>query len=119
MRQIAYFSTAAEPQTTELVHGILYPPHSEVFEGSGVPPLVVRVHGGPTSQRTLQFDPSCQYFATRGYAVLDVNYRGSSGYGRAYRNLLRGNWGVYDVQDVLSGAQSLVDQGVANPFAQP
>jgi dipeptidyl aminopeptidase/acylaminoacyl peptidase len=96
---------------SELVHGIFYPPHSETYAGSGAPPLVVRVHGGPTSQRTLQFDPSCQFFATRGYAVLDVNYRGSSGYGRAYRDLLRGNWGVYDVQDVLSGAQSLVDQG--------
>ncbi|MEA3441658.1 MAG: S9 family peptidase [Chloroflexota bacterium] len=94
----------------ENVHGIYYPTHNKDFEGSGVPPLIVRIHGGPTSQRFLQFDQSSQFFATRGYAVLDVNYRGSTGYGREFRNLLRGSWGVCDVQDALSGAQHLVDQ---------
>ena len=95
----------------EQVHGIYYPPQSDTFGGMGKPPLIVKIHGGPTSQRFNQFDVSNQFFATRGYSVLDVNYRGSTGYGRAYRDKLRGNWGIYDVQDAVSGAQHLVDQG--------
>ena len=98
----------------ENAFGIFYPPHSERFEGQGKPPLVVKIHGGPTSQRFEQFDNSDQFFSTRGYAVLQVNYRGSTGYGRDYRNKLRGNWGIYDVQDAVSGAQHLIDQGLVD-----
>jgi dipeptidyl aminopeptidase/acylaminoacyl peptidase len=94
------------------VYGLFNLPCSPDFEGSGLPPLVVMVHGGPTGQRLLGFDNGVQFFTSRGYAVLNVNYRGSSGYGRAYRDLLRGNWGVYDVQDVISGARHLAEQGV-------
>ena len=96
------------------VYGLYYPPQNEAFEGVGLPPLVVLVHGGPTSQRVAAFNPGVQFFTSRGYAVLDVNYRGSTGYGREYRNMLRGNWGVYDVQDSVSGARYLADQKLAD-----
>jgi dipeptidyl aminopeptidase/acylaminoacyl peptidase len=95
-------------------HGILYLPHSESFEGAGKPPLIVEVHGGPTSQRNLGFDLEAQFFTSRGYAVLQPNHRGSSGYGREYRNKLRGNWGIYDVQDSVSGARHLAKQGLVD-----
>jgi dipeptidyl aminopeptidase/acylaminoacyl peptidase len=91
-------------------HGLYYSPQNESFEASGLPPLVVMVHGGPTSQRVASFNGGVQFFTSRGYAVLDVNHRGSTGYGREYRNMLRGNWGVFDVQDSVSGAQALVDK---------
>ncbi len=93
------------------VHGLFYALQSEQFEGIGLPPLMVLIHGGPTSQRGASFDAQVQFFATRGYAVLQVNYRGSTGYGRAYRDMLRGNWGIYDVEDAVSGARSLAEAG--------
>lgn len=93
------------------VHGLFYSPQNERFEGIGNPPLMLLVHGGPTSQRGASFNTQVQYFTSRGYAVLDVNYRGSTGYGRAYRDALKGNWGIYDVQDSVSGARFLADQG--------
>jgi dipeptidyl aminopeptidase/acylaminoacyl peptidase len=68
------------------------------------------VHGGPTSQRVAAFNGGVQFFTSRGYAVLDVNHRGSTGYGREYRNKLRGSWGIFDVQDSVSGARALVDK---------
>jgi dipeptidyl aminopeptidase/acylaminoacyl peptidase len=93
-----------------LAYGLLYLPQNPGFEIAGLPPLIVNVHGGPTSQRMASFIGGVQFFTSRGYAVLDVNHRGSTGYGRAYRNMLRGNWGIYDVQDSVSGAQALVEQ---------
>jgi dipeptidyl aminopeptidase/acylaminoacyl peptidase len=93
------------------VYGLFYPPASPLFESSGKPPLIVMVHGGPTDQNFASFDLEVQFFTSRGYAVLLPNFRGSSGYGRAYRNALRGNWGIYDVQDSVSGAGALADQG--------
>jgi dipeptidyl aminopeptidase/acylaminoacyl peptidase len=95
----------------EDVHGIYYAPRSKDFAGVGLPPLMVLIHGGPTGQRGAHFDPPVQFFASRGWAVLQVNYRGSTGYGRAYRDKLKGNWGIYDVQDAVTGAQYLVDDG--------
>ena len=92
-------------------YGMFYTPQSETFEGVGLPPLIVQVHGGPTSQRNASFDDEVQFFTSRGYAVLAPNHRGSTGYGRDYRNRLRGNWGIYDVQDSVSGARHLVEQG--------
>jgi dipeptidyl aminopeptidase/acylaminoacyl peptidase len=89
------------------IYGLYYPPHNPSFEGLGLPPLIVLIHGGPTSQRRAKFDPEAQFFATRGYAVLEVNYRGSTGYGRPYWEALKGNWGLYDVQDGVSGADHL------------
>jgi dipeptidyl aminopeptidase/acylaminoacyl peptidase len=93
------------------VYGLFYPPANPAIEDVGAPPLIVMVHGGPTDQIFASFDLDVQFFTSRGYAVLLPNYRGSSGYGRAYRNALRGNWGVYDVQDSVSGARALADQG--------
>jgi dipeptidyl aminopeptidase/acylaminoacyl peptidase len=98
----------------EMVYGLFYPPVSDRYEGVGKPPLIVMVHGGPTGQSHCSFDLQVQFFTSRGYAVLDVNYRGSSGYGRAYREKLRGMWGVYDVQDTVSGARFVTDQGWAD-----
>ncbi len=96
------------------VNGLLYNPQNERYEGIGKPPLIVLVHGGPTSQRGASFNAQVQYFTSRGYAVLDVNYRGSTGYGRAYRDALKGNWGIHDVQDLVSGARYLADQGLVD-----
>jgi dipeptidyl aminopeptidase/acylaminoacyl peptidase len=99
----------------EEAHGLYYPPASERFESAGPPPLVVNVHGGPTSQSQAAWHPQTQFLATRGYAVLQVNYRGSTGYGREYMLKLRENWGVYDVQDCKFGAQALAERGLADP----
>ncbi len=96
------------------VYGLYYPPHNPGFQGRGRPPLIVSIHGGPTSQVRTAFNPRAQYFATRGYAYLEVNYRGSTGYGRSYWQALYGNWGVHDVQDAVSGARYLVEQGLAD-----
>ncbi len=97
------------------VFGNYYAPASEKFEGTGKPPAIIRIHGGPTSQRVASYDAQCQFFATRGFAVLDVNYRGSTGYGRDYMELLRGQWGVADVEDALGGARFLTETGLADP----
>lgn len=99
----------------EKVFGLYYPPTSQRFEGLGAPPLVVCVHGGPTSQVTNRFQGETQFFTTRGYAVLQVNYRGSTGYGRAYMDKLRASWGVYDVEDSATGARYLAGRGLADP----
>lgn len=95
----------------ETAHGLFYPPASDRFAAAGPPPLIVYVHGGPTSQVKAGWRAEAQFFATRGYAVLCVNYRGSTGYGRAYMLRLRGNWGVCDVEDSVSGAEHLAASG--------
>ncbi len=75
---------------------------------------MVLVHGGPTGQRGASFDAQAQFFASRGWGVLQVNYRGSAGYGREYREQLRGNWGIHDVRDAVSGARHLVAEKMAD-----
>jgi dipeptidyl aminopeptidase/acylaminoacyl peptidase len=80
-------------------------------EAPELPPLIVLSHGGPTAFSTSGFDPGVQFWTTRGFAVLDVNYSGSSGYGRAYRDRLRGEWGVLDVHDCIAGAEAMAMQG--------
>jgi dipeptidyl aminopeptidase/acylaminoacyl peptidase len=99
----------------ETVHGLYYPPISDRFEGVGLPPLIVYVHGGPTSQRRAAYDAEMQFYATRGYAVLQVNHRGSTGYGKAYKDKHRRAWGYYDVEDAASGASHLAGHGLADP----
>jgi len=96
------------------VHGLYYPAHSPAFSPIGKPPLIVSIHGGPTSQARAAFNPGAQFFTTRGYAFLEVNYRGSTGYGRAYWEALKGQWGIYDVEDAMSGARHLVEQGAVD-----
>jgi dipeptidyl aminopeptidase/acylaminoacyl peptidase len=95
------------------VHGLYYPPAGRAAP-TVPPPLIVIVHGGPTSQVTAAWNVQAQFFATRGYAVLAPNYRGSTGYGRAYMNRLRGAWGVVDVEDARRGAEALVERGLAD-----
>lgn len=97
-----------------IVHGLYYPPSSSRFEGTGLPPAIVRVHGGPTGQSTAAYNATAQFFATRGYAVLEVNYRGSTGYGRDYLRALDGAWGVADVEDTIGGVRHLAEAGLAD-----
>ena len=99
----------------ETAHGLLYLPASEDYEGTGLPPLIAMIHGGPTSQSRAGWKADVQYFTTRGYAVLHVNYRGSTGYGREYMLKLRLNWGICDVEDSISGARHLADSGHVDP----
>lgn len=80
---------------------------SDGVRSAGSPPLIVISHGGPTAFSTAGFNAGIQFWTTRGFAVLDVNYSGSSGYGRAYRDRLRGEWGVLDVADCIAGAEAL------------
>lgn len=95
-------------------HGLFYAPVNDRFESPGRPPLIVLVHGGPTSQVVASYQPQAQFFATRGYAVLQVNYRGSTGYGREYMLRLRGMWGIYDVEDSVAGARVLAERGLVD-----
>lgn len=94
-------------------HGLFYSPSNRDYEGpaSERPPLLVRSHGGPTAAASGMLNLTIQYFTSRGFAVLDVNYGGSTGYGRAYRERLRGQWGVVDVNDCANGARYLTDRG--------
>jgi dipeptidyl aminopeptidase/acylaminoacyl peptidase len=93
--------------------GLFYPPRNPNFVGPAAekPPLLVRCHGGPTSSASSALNLTTQFWSSRGIAVLDVNYGGSSGYGRAYRERLHGNWGIVDVDDCVSGAKFLIAQG--------
>ena len=99
----------------EMVYGIYSPPTSSRFEGQGLPPAVVLFHGGPTSSVMIGYDLEAAFFTSRGYGYLEVNYRGSTGYGRKYREALRGRWGDLDVIDAAGGAQALIDQKLADP----
>ncbi|MBU2886138.1 S9 family peptidase [Gilvimarinus agarilyticus] len=100
----------------ETCHGFYYPPVNPEYCGADnqKPPLLVICHGGPTGATSAALNYKVQFWTSRGFAVLDVNYRGSTGYGRPYRDRLKQNWGVTDVIDVASGAQHLVDQGLAD-----
>jgi dipeptidyl aminopeptidase/acylaminoacyl peptidase len=94
-------------------HAIFYPPqnHDYVAPPDERPPLLVISHGGPTAATTSTLNLSTQYWTSRGFAVLDVNYGGSTGYGRPYRQRLEAQWGVVDVDDCANGARYLVRQG--------
>jgi len=102
------------PQGGE-IHGLFYKPHHPSYQGQGKPPLIMIIHSGPTRQKWAEFQPRAQYFTSRGYAVLEINYRGSTGYGREYWEVLRGNWGDMDVIDCVSGANYLHQQGWVDP----
>jgi dipeptidyl aminopeptidase/acylaminoacyl peptidase len=98
-------------------HAFFYPPKNRDFAaGAGEkPPLIVISHGGPTSAASSVFSLSIQYWTSRGFAVVDVNYGGSTGYGRAYRERLNGQWGVVDVNDCVNAASYLVSIGEVDP----
>ncbi len=101
----------------EFVHANFYcPTHPEVDAPRNErPPLLVLSHGGPTSKSSANFSFIVQFFSTRGWAVLDVNYGGSTGYGRDYRNRLQGQWGIVDVEDCVAGVRFLVAQDLVDP----
>jgi dipeptidyl aminopeptidase/acylaminoacyl peptidase len=96
-----------------VAHAWYYAPRNDTVEPEPgrKPPLLLRAHGGPTSSAGFALDPSVQYWTSRGFAYLDVDYGGSTGYGRTYRDRLNEEWGVVDVGDCLAGAQHLVDAG--------
>lgn len=98
-------------------HALAYCPKGDLdsVPDGDLPPLLVRIHGGPTASARSEFSTSVQFWTTRGFAVVDVNYRGSTGYGRTYRDSLRGSWGVADVQDCLAAARHLARSGVVDP----
>ena len=94
-------------------HAFYYPPTNPDFTGldGEKPPLIVKAHGGPTSHSRPELAMSTQYWTSRGFALLDVNYGGSTGFGRSYRERLNGNWGVVDRADVVAAARYLIEQG--------
>jgi dipeptidyl aminopeptidase/acylaminoacyl peptidase len=98
-------------------HALVYPPiNPEVTAPTGEqPPLLVVVHGGPTAAASSVLDLAVQYWTSRGFCVADVDYRGSTGYGRRYREALKGRWGVVDLDDVIACARSLADAGRVDP----
>jgi dipeptidyl aminopeptidase/acylaminoacyl peptidase len=98
-------------------HGLYYPPTNPAFHAppGERPPLIVQAHGGPTGAASPALSLGIQYWTSRGFAVVDVDYGGSSGYGRAYRDLLKGQWGVVDVEDVIAAARQLAEAGRVDP----
>ena len=116
----AYLPVAREVQlagpTGSVVHALVYPPSnpSVTAPDGELPPYIVWVHGGPTGQVTPRLDLEKAFFTSRGIGIVDVNYGGSSGYGRAYRERLRGQWGIVDVADVMTAALALAQAGEAD-----
>jgi dipeptidyl aminopeptidase/acylaminoacyl peptidase len=111
---LTHVETIEFPTTEgETAFGLFYPPANPDYAAAAgeKPPLLVRCHGGPTSAATSMLNLSTQYWTSRGIAVLDLNYRGSTGYGRAYRDRLHLSWGIADVDDSIAGARFLAEQG--------
>jgi dipeptidyl aminopeptidase/acylaminoacyl peptidase len=99
------------------VYGYFYPPTNGSYSAPAdtLPPLITLSHGGPTGFAGADFKIAYQFWTSRGFAILDVNYSGSSGFGRTYRDRLKGRWGISDVQDCVAGAVSMGAQGLADP----
>ncbi len=110
---------AVEFETTDgaVAHAFYYPPRNPDFiaPDGEKPPLIVFSHGGPTAATSPELDLNYQFWTSRGFALVDVNYRGSTGYGREYRNALRGEWGIADLDDCVSAALHLADDGHVDP----
>ena len=98
-------------------HGFFYPPQNPDYRAPNdeKPPLIVKSHGGPTASASTALSLSVQFWTSRGFAVLDVNYGGSTGYGRQYRERLNKKWGLVDVDDCVNGARYLADRGEVDP----
>lgn len=103
-------------ENNQTAYAIYYPPTNPHFQApvGERPPLIVICHGGPTSAAQAQLSLRIQFWTSRGLGVVDVNYGGSTGYGRAYRERLKGNWGIVDVMDCINAARYLIDQGEAD-----
>ena len=115
-----YLSTVrpVEFPTTDgnTAYGLFYPPHNPDYVGlpDELPPLLVKCHGGPTTSASSVLDLTTQFWTSRGIAVLDVNYGGSTGFGRAFRNRLHLSWGIVDVEDCINGAKFLAAERVVD-----
>lgn len=96
-------------------HALYFPPAHPEHRAQGPVPVRVRCHGGPTSAASSALDPKTLYWTSRGFAMVHLNYRGSTGYGRAYREALYGQWGVADVADARSLGAALIERGIAQP----
>lgn len=99
----------------ERAYGLYFPPVHPDHRVDNPPPVRVRCHGGPTAAASSALDPKTLYWTSRGFAVLQLNYRGSTGYGRAYRKALYGRWGEADAQDARAAARALIARGLADP----
>ena len=99
------------------IYGLYYPPQSDKWRGprGGKAPAIVTVHGGPTGMANRGLALKVQFWTSRGFAVFDVDYSGSTGYGRAYRERLDANWGIRDVADAIAAADYLASEGLADP----
>jgi dipeptidyl aminopeptidase/acylaminoacyl peptidase len=104
-------------QGPEIAHALFYRPANPAFEGlpGERPPLLVLAHGGPTGAARRSLHLPVRFWTSRGFAVVDVDYRGSSGYGREYRRALDGRWGIADVEDVVAATRFLVERGDVDP----
>ncbi|HEY8319805.1 MAG TPA: prolyl oligopeptidase family serine peptidase [Amnibacterium sp.] len=113
---LEYFP-AAELLDLDGVHSVVYRPRNPDYRAPDgeLPPFVALVHGGPTAQAGVGVQPKIAYYTSRGIGVVDIDYGGSTGYGRAYRERLRGMWGVTDVADVVTVMRGLAEQGIADP----
>jgi dipeptidyl aminopeptidase/acylaminoacyl peptidase len=114
---VAHPKAVSFPTTSSATaHGLVYLPKNTDCEATNDerPPLLVICHGGPTGSTSSALSLIVQFWTSRGFAVLDVNYRGSTGYGRAYRKALDGQWGIADVDDCIAGARALAEQGVVD-----
>ncbi len=116
------YLSAAEPITFptgdgEVAHAFYYAPKNRDVQApqGNLPPLIVMSHGGPTGGASPSLNLQVQYWTSRGFAVVDVDYRGSAGYGRAYRDRLKGDWGIVDVEDCENAALHLIRQAKADP----
>jgi dipeptidyl aminopeptidase/acylaminoacyl peptidase len=106
------------PGANGSIHALLYEPENPAAEvPASPPPLIISLHGGPTSSATRGFKPRTVFFTSRGFAWLDLDYAGSTGYGRAYRERLKGNWGIADVEDTVAAARFAAEAGLADPGA--
>jgi dipeptidyl aminopeptidase/acylaminoacyl peptidase len=117
MHYISVPEAISFPTTSGLTaHAFYYPPKNFRYQGQEgeLPPLLVLSHGGPTAHVSPGYNLEIQYWTSRGIAVVDVNYGGSSGYGRAYRDRLQGNWGIVDVDDCTNAALYCAEQGLAD-----
>jgi dipeptidyl aminopeptidase/acylaminoacyl peptidase len=103
------------PSKDTFAYGYYYPPKNPHYMIDGPPPLIVKIHGGPTGAAEVSLRPALQYWTSRGFAIFDVDYTGSTGYGRTYRDALNGSWGIADRDDILCGVKYLVERGLADP----
>lgn len=96
------------------VYGLFYPPTSPCYTADDKPPVIINIHDGPTTSADTRYAAERYYFTSRGYAWMEVNYHGSTGYGRSFEKALYGNWGDLDVEDVVGAANTLEEQGLVN-----